>query len=104
MRIAQAAASVAAAAAVLLVVAVWNETTTPDRGGTKVASPPARVPVEVIVASVTGPSDPAVELVAGEINALEADMLASARPAPVDMGIDQLEQALEDLCVEELLR
>ena len=105
MRIAAAAASVAAAAAVLLVVAVWNEAPGPGPGGgATIASPPARVPVEVIVASVAGPSDPAVDLVAGEIDALEADMLASARPAPVDMGLDQLEQALEDLCVEELLR
>ena len=100
MRLGTAAASVAAAAAILLAVAVWPEAPRilpiPS-----VAS--AAVPVEVIADSVRAPEDLAVDLLAGEIERLEAEMLASARPAPMDMGIDQVEAALEGFWLDDPL-
>ena len=100
MRLGTAAASVAAAAAILLAVAVWPETPhilpIPS-----VAS--AAVPVEVIADSVRAPEDLAVDLLAGEIERLEAEMLASAQPAPMDMGIDQVEAALEGFWLDDPL-
>jgi len=100
LRIGAVAASGAVAAAVLLAVTLsgfW-----PGGGGPRGAlhrpEPPA-VPVEVISASVQEPRDVAVELLAKEIGQLEADMLAAA-PAELDLGIDQVEKALEELWLD----
>lgn len=94
LRIGSAAAAVAAAAAILLVVALLPRQ--PAREAPiRAALPQAPVPVDVIVASVQEPRDLAVDLLAEEIDQLEAEILASGPPAPVDLGIDQLQGALE---------
>jgi len=106
MRIGAAAASVAAAAAVLLVAVLSTTRPNRDRNGEVAAGPQLRtVPVEVIFASVEEPKDVAVELLAREIDQFEYDMLAAAPPAEVEMGIDQVERALEEfwLDLDEML-
>ena len=101
-RIGVAAASMAAAAAILLAVVLLPG---PDSGGRRgdLAGADKPVPVEVIVASIRGSDDPAINLLAKEINQLEAEMFASAPPASLDMGIDQVQDALEGFWLDEML-
>ncbi len=106
VRIGAAAASVAAAAAVLLVAVLSTTQLNRDKHSEVAAGPELRtVPVEVISASVEEPRDVAVELLAREIDQLEYDILAAAPPAEVEMGIDQVERALEEfwLDLDEML-
>ena len=100
MRIGEVAAALAVAAAVVLAVGLARLAVEP-------AGPPAPepamagVPAEVLSASVDQPEDPAIRLLADEIDQLEADMLASTPPAPVDLGIDQLERAVAEFWLED---
>jgi hypothetical protein len=106
MRIGAAATAAAAAAAVLLVAALSTAWLSPDKRSEIAARPEVQaVPVEVISASVEEPRDVAVELLAREIDQLEYDILAAAPPTEVEMGIEQVERALEEfwLDMDEML-
>jgi hypothetical protein len=106
--VAAAAASVAAAAAVLLAMAMIAEQ--PMRSNTvNVASAPKVAPAspaaiaEVYVASVSAAQDPVINLLAAEIDQLEADVVASAPPAPMDIGLDQAERAIEEFWLDDVV-
>ena len=102
LRIGAAASAVAVAAAVLLAVALSPFGSGPPRAAVPVARAyelPA-VPVEILSASVETPEDATVELLALEIDEYEAGMIASAPSAALDMGIDQVERAVEELWLD----
>ena len=118
MRIGAAGAAVAAvAAAVLLTVALNSAQPSPHGKAGELARTPGRapprvpalarapiwaVPLEVLTASMQEPRDAAVEMVAQEIDELEADMLAAAVPTPEDVGMDHLQRAVEEFWMDEV--
>ncbi|MBL7134605.1 MAG: hypothetical protein ISS78_10950 [Phycisphaerae bacterium] len=61
------------------------------------------VPADVYLASVSATQDPAINLLAVEIDQLEADVLASALPASLDIGLDQAERAIEEFWLDDVL-
>ena len=63
----------------------------------------APVPTDVYVASTQVGQDPAIRLLAAEIDQFEADVLASSTPAPVDIGLDQAEQAVEEFWLDDAI-
>lgn len=95
-RVGAIAASVAVAAGVLLTLTL----TGPQPGG-PVA--PGMQQAEAYVASVAAVQDPAIELLAAEIDQLEAEVLASAPPVSLDIGLDQAERAIEELWLDDML-
>jgi hypothetical protein len=103
--VAAAAASIAAAAAVLLVMTMIAEQpvrpTTPNVAATPKADRAAAA--EVYLASVSAAQDPVISFLAAEIDQLEADVLASAPPAPVDIGLDQAERAIEEFWLDDVI-
>jgi hypothetical protein len=95
MRIGGVAAALAAAAVVLLAVTLattWVVPPPPEGVADAVKS----IPVEVIAESVRAPMDADVDLLAREIDQLEYEVLAATPPAVMDVGIDQIQQALEE--------
>ena len=103
LRIGVAAASLAAAAAVLLAFGLGRPWLRPEKLISP--SPQARVlavPVEVLSASVRQPHDPAVEMVADEIDRLEVELLAMAPPSPLDVGIDHAERAVAEFWLDDV--
>ncbi len=103
MRIGGVAAALAAAAAVLLAVTLapmWPDRTPP--GGLADAPAVKSIPMEVIADSVRAPTDADVDLLAREIDQLEYEIIAAAPPAAVDVGIDQIQQALEEFWLDDM--
>lgn len=101
MRIGAAAASVAAAAAIVLAVTLSTAwLSRPERHEIAARTKVHTVPVDVISASVEGPRDVAVDLLAKEIDQFEADTIAAAPSTALDMDIDQLERALEEFWLD----
>jgi len=105
LRLAGAAGAIAAAAAAVLIVSLASH---PQPAGSRHHASPvdalaAQVPVdaEVYAQSVEADHDPAIRLLAAEIDQLEADVLASAAPTPVDAGLDHAERAIEEFWLEE---
>jgi len=100
-RIGVAASAVAVAAAIVLAVVLSPF----GPGPSTVADPVAgtyepAVPVEILSASVEVSEDATVELLALEIDEYEADLIASAPSAALDMGIDQVERAVQTLWLD----
>ncbi len=101
LRVGAVAASVAVAAGVLLTLTLIGR----QPGGPVASTPPASrsVPADVYLASVSAAQDPAINLLAVEIDQLEADVLASALPASVDIGLDQAERTIEEFWLDDVL-
>ena len=95
LRLGAVAASVAIAAGVLLTLTLIG----PQPGGP--VAPTAQA--EAYVASVVAVQDPAIELLAAEIDQLEAEVLASVPPASLDIGLDQAERAIEEFWLDDML-
>jgi len=103
LRVGAVAASVAVAAGVLLTLTLIGR-----QPGSTTSAPPAlaasqAVPADVYVASVSAAQDPAINLLAVEIDQLEADVVASVPPASLDIGLDQAERAIEEFWLDEAL-
>lgn len=94
-RVGAIAASIAIAAGVMLTLTLIGS----QQGGP--AAPAAQA--EAYVASVVAAQDPAIELLAAEIDQLEAEVLASAPPASLDIGLDQAERAIEEFWLDDML-
>jgi hypothetical protein len=93
------AVGLAAAAAILLAVVLGPERPpAPRNAGDALAQ--EMVPVEVIVEAVQEPRDLELDLLAEEIDRLEAEMLVAIPPVPVDLGINTLEKELTDFWLE----
>jgi len=105
--VAAAAASIAAAAAALLVMTMIAEQPMHSTPAGKVATahkaaPPSRAALtEAYLASVWAAQDPVINFLAAEIDQLEADVIASTPPAPVDIGLDQAERAVEEFWLDD---
>lgn len=101
LRVGAVAASVAVAAGVLLTLTLIGQ----QPGGPVGSTPPVSrsVPADVYLASVSATQDPAINLLAVEIDQLEADVLASALPASLDIGLDQAERAIEEFWLDDVL-
>ena len=116
MRLGVAAASAAAvAAALLLAVALDLRPPTHHKRGQLAAAAAARVhangqksfwavPLEVLTASMQEHRDPAVELVAQEIDELEADSVATAEldDLGMDRAMDQIQRAVEEFWTDDV--
>ena len=107
--VAAAAASVAAAAAVLLVMTMIAQQPTGSTPAIKVAAAPKPAPVsraaaaDLYLASVSATQDPVMNFLAAEIDQLEADVVASAPPVPVDIGLDQAQRAIEEFWLDDVV-
>jgi hypothetical protein len=107
--IASAAASIASAAAVLLVMTMISEqpgrpTTANNVAAAPNSAPPSRAAMaDAYLASVLAARDPVMNFLAAEIDQLEADVVASAPPAPVDIGLDQAEMAVEEFWLDDAI-
>jgi mevalonate pyrophosphate decarboxylase len=116
MRLGMAAASAAAvAAALLLAFALDLRPPNPRKAAQLAAAAVARahangqksfwaVPLEVLTASLQEHRDPAIEMVAQEIDELAADMVATAEPSDLgmDRGIDQIQRAVEEFWTDDV--
>lgn len=102
-----AGAFAAAAAAVLIVALAGNQSPTIRNIQPAVVASVTGVSsddvasAEAYVESVEAAQDPAISLLAAEIDQLEADVIASIAPASVDIEIDQAEQAIEEFWLDE---
>lgn len=94
-RVGAVAASVAVAAGVLLTLTLIR----PQPHATLARASQA----EAYIASVAASQDPAIELLAVEIDQLEAEVLASAPPASLDIGLDQAERAIQELWLDDVM-
>jgi hypothetical protein len=107
--IAAGAASIAAAAAVLLVMTMISEqpsrpTTANNVAAAPKPAPPSRAAMaDAYLASVWAAQDPVMNFLAAEIDQLEADVVASAPPAPVDIDLDQAERAVEEFWLDDAI-
>ncbi len=54
-------------------------------------------------ASVQAGQDPAINLLAAEIDQLEADVLVAGSPSPVDMSLDQTQEAVENFWLDDIV-
>lgn len=101
LRIGPMAAAVAAAAAIVLAVIFWPRTPSVVRPRPVASSPPKAIPVEVIVASVEEPEDLALDLLAEEIDRLEAEILVAPPPTLIEVRMDLLQNALEEFWLDD---
>jgi len=101
LRVGAVAASVAVVAGVLLTLTLIGRQPADPVAPTSSVS--QSVPTDVYVASVSAGRDPAINLLAVEIDQLEADVVASALPASVDIGLDQAERAVEEFWLDDML-
>ena len=107
--IAAVAASIAAAAAVLLVMMMIAEqprrpTTANNVAAAHKPAPAGRAAMaDAYLASVSAARDPVMNFLAAEIDQLEADVVASAPPATVDIGLDQAEMAVEEFWLDDTI-
>jgi len=106
LTLAGASGAIAAAAAAVLVVslAARQPTAPPRRAASPVAAkgPHVSADAEAYARSVETDHDPAIRLLAAELDQLEAEVIASAPPTPVDAGLDHAEHAVERFWLEEI--
>lgn len=111
LRLAGSAAAVAAVAAAVLIVSLAAHQ---PNGGTRgttmpivLADPAVRVDADAFAEPFEVAQDPALDLLAAEVDQLEADILAAGPGAPLetplDLGLDQTERAIEEFWLEEQL-
>ncbi len=106
--VAAAAAAVAAAAVLLVMTMISQQPGHSTRAG-NIASGSKPAPAgqtamaDAYVASVSAAQDPVMNLLAAEIDQLEADVVASAPPAPVDIGLDQAEKAIQEFWLDDAM-
>jgi len=109
-RLAGAAGALAAAAAAVLIftlAARQDLAPTPQPHKQFVAHPAEPGAVVAVAdsyaASIQAGQDPAISLLAAEIDQLEADVLVAGSPSPVDMNLDQTQQAVEDFWLDDIV-
>jgi hypothetical protein len=103
LRLAGAAGAIAAAAAVLLIAALPVQQPARPLRPQAAALSLAAAASDALVASMQADRDPAISLLAAEIDQLEAEVIASRPTASLDSAIDQAEEALEELWLYELI-
>ena len=106
--IAAAAASIAAAAVLLVMTMISEQPRRPTTANNVAAAPKPAPPsrsamADAYLASVWAARDPVMNFLAAEIDQLEADVVASAPPAPVDIGLDQAEMAVEEFWLDDAI-
>ena len=80
-------------------ITVYGFCNTPER-----PAPASRAAMaDAYLASVWAAQDPVINFLAAEIDQLEADVVASAPPAPVDIDLDQAERAVEEFWLDDAI-